>query len=102
MCLLALGVSGAAANVPESLAKWHPGKRIEVRLNSGAKLIGHLGTVESDRFVLAPDKLGGTQRVLRFDEVRSVRAKMTTTRKWVIAGLVFLAYDIGTGLILGD
>jgi hypothetical protein len=102
MVFLAIGAAGVAGNVPKSLAKWSAGKRIQVTLNSGGKLVGHLGTVESDRFVLAPDKLGGTQRVLRFDEVRSVRGKMTTTRKWVIAGLVFLAFDLSMAVMVGD
>ena len=92
MVLLAHDVSIAAGNLPESLAKWSAGKRIEVTLNGGDRLIGHLGTVESDRFVLAPDKLGGTQRVLRFEEVRSARGKMTTARKWAIAGGVIGFY----------
>jgi hypothetical protein len=102
MFLLVIEVSSAAANVPESLAKWSAGKRIEVKLNSGGKLVGHLGSVESDGFVLAPDKLGGPQRVLRFDEVRSIKAKMTVTRKCVIAGLVFVAVDVGMALMVGD
>lgn len=102
MFLMAMAVPSVAGNVPESLAKWSAGKRIQVTLNSGVKLVGHLGAVEPDRFVLAPDKLGGMQRVLRFDEVRSVKAKMTTTRKWAIAGLVFVAYNVGMALALGD
>ena len=98
--LLANGVSSAADNVAESLSKLSTGKRIEVILNNGDKLIGHLGTVESGTFVLEPDKRKGTPRVLQFKEVRSVRAKMTTARKWAIAGGIY-AVLIVMGLVLG-
>ena len=93
-------VSSASGAVRESLAKWSAGKRIEVILNGGDKMVGRLGAVELDRFVLEPDRRAGTQRVLRFQEVRSVRAKMTTAQKWEIAGGVY-AVLLVIGLVLG-
>jgi hypothetical protein len=101
MFLLAQDVSRAAGNVPESLAKWRTGKRIEVILNTGDKLIGRLGSIDSDRFTLAPDKRKGTARVLQFDEVRAVRSKLTTTQKWAIAGGVYAVFFV-MGLVVGD
>jgi hypothetical protein len=101
MFLMGAGVCNASGDVSESLAKWSPGKRIEVNLNKGDKLIGRLGTVESDRFVLEPDNRKGARHVLRFEEVRSVSAKMTTGRKWAIAGGVY-AVLIALGLVLGN
>ena len=98
--LLAHGVSSAADTVPESLAKLSTGKRIAVILNNGDQLIGRLGTVESGTFVLEPDTRKGTPRVLQFKEVRSVRAKMTTARKWAIAGAIY-AVLLVMGLVLG-
>ena len=88
------------ASVRESLAKWSAGKRIEVILKGGDKLVGRLGAVEFDHFVLEPDRKAGTQRVLRFEEVRSVRTKMTTAQKWEIAGGVY-AVLLVIGLVLG-
>lgn len=94
MFLSTHGVASAADNVPQSLSKLPAGKRIEVILNNGDKLIGHLGTVESGTFVLEPDKRQGTQQVLQFTEVRFVRAKMTTARKWAIAGGIYAGLTV--------
>src|ERR1700724_3397868 len=94
------GVSSASDNVPEALSKLSTGRRIAVILNNGDKLIGRLGTVDSGTFVLEPDKQKGAQRVLQFKEVRSVSAKMTTARKWAIAGGIY-AVLLVMGLVLG-
>lgn len=101
MFFLAHAVGQARDSVSVSLAKWRAGQRIEVSLNDGGKLIGHLGAIESDRFVLEPDKHSGAQRTLRFDEVRAVSKKMTATKKWAIAGAIYGVLVI-MGLILGD
>jgi hypothetical protein len=101
MFFLAQAVCQARDSVSVSLAKWHAGQRIEVNLINGEKLVGHLGAIESDRFVLEPDKHSGAQRTLRFDEVRTVSKKMTATKKWVIAGAIYAPFAI-MGLILGN
>lgn len=36
------------------------GRRIEVRMTSGVVLVGRVGTVRSDSFVLGPDHKAGT------------------------------------------
>lgn len=101
LVLLIHGASSAAESVQESLSKLSTGKRIEVILNTGGKLIGHLGAVRSDSFVLEPDKRDGTlQRELQFKDIRSVKTKMTTGRKWAIAGGVYAGL-LAMGLVLG-
>ncbi|MDQ6676277.1 MAG: hypothetical protein M3Z09_03170 [Acidobacteriota bacterium] len=89
----------AAPPVRESLAKWSHGKRIEIVLNNGERLVGRLGAVQFDSFGLDPDKKLGTARILRFDEVRSVSTKMTKAEKWGIAAAVYAALVI-IGLVL--
>lgn len=101
MFLMGTGVCNAVGDVSKSLAKWSAGKRIEVSLTKGDKLIGRLGAVESDSFVLEPDNRKGTRQVIRFEEVRSVSSKMTTGRKWAIAGGVY-AVLVAIGLVVGD
>lgn len=101
MFLFAHGVSLRADNLPEALSKLSPGRRIEVRLNSGDRLIGHLGAVDVDSLVLDPDKPGGSlPRVLPFKDVRSVKPKMTAARKWAIGAGVYGALVV-LGLVLG-
>ena len=62
---------------------------MEVTLNSGEKLVGRLGAVQSDQFVLQPDKRSRAQRTLRFDDVSKVSKKMTVATKWTIAGAIY-------------
>jgi hypothetical protein len=94
------GVCLASGDVPASLSKWSTGKRIEVTLKTDEKVVGHLGAVDADGFVLEPDKRMGAKRVFQFTDVRSVRGKMTTARKWAIAGGVYGAVTI-VSLVLG-
>lgn len=94
MFFLAHAVCQARDSVSVSLAKWHAGQRIEVNLINGEKLVGHLGAIESDRFVLEPDKHSGAQPTLRFDKVHAVSMKMTATKKWVIAGAIYVVLTI--------
>ena len=94
MLLLSSAASAKPRSVSESLAQWSPGKRIVVVLNTGEKITGRLGAVESDRFTLEPDTPGGAQRTLRFADVQSVKTRMTTARKWAIAGGVYAAVTL--------
>lgn len=82
-------VCRSAEGISVALAKWHPGQRMEVTLNSGEKLVGRLGAVQSDQFVLQPDKRSRAQRTLRFDDVSKVSKKMTVATKWTIAGAIY-------------
>ncbi len=88
----------AATSIEESLRKWQPGRRIEVTMNDGQKLVGHLGEIQSDRFILEPDNKHGTSRELTFDGIRSVKIKMTKTTKWLI-GLAIWAALTGLGAL---
>ena len=92
--------SFASDSVQDSISKLTPGRRIEVLLNSQERVVGRLGVVQPDRFMLTSEKRGGSDREVRFDEVRSVKTKMTTARKWTIAGGVYGALVV-LGLILG-
>ena len=93
--------SYASDSAQDSISKLAPGRRIEVLLNTQEKVVGRLGVVQPDRFILKPEKRGGADRELRFDEDRSVKTKMTTARKWTIAGGVYGALVV-LGLILGN
>ncbi len=98
--LVLCSILSAADTVRESVAKWKQNRRIEVVLNTGDNLIGRLGPVQPDRFLLKLEKRGAGERELNFDEVRSAKTKMTTARKWAIAAEVY-AVLLVVGLILG-
>lgn len=63
------------------------GRGIELVLTSNEKVIGRLGAVEPDRFILKSVHGGGSDRELRFADIRAINAKMA------IAGAV---YDVLT------
>lgn len=89
-----------STKVQKSVNGLQTGRRIQVTLVGGRKMIGHLGNVEADRFVLEPDASWGTPRVLRYDEVRSVRTKMTRTRQWLLVGGIVWACLTAMGAML--
>lgn len=91
----------ASDTAQTSISKLTPGRRIEVVLNTDEKVVGRLGVVQPDRFVLKSEKRGGADREFRFDEARSVKTKMTTARKWTIAGAIYGALVV-MGLIVGN
>ena len=90
-----------ASTIPESLAKWSAGKRIEVTLMTGDRFVGRLGTVASEEFVVEPDNRRAVGRSVRFADVRSVRGKMTTGQKWAIAGGIYAGVTVLMSLTLG-
>lgn len=82
LVVLLLRVPSTASDaVRDSVSKRKPGSRIELVLSSDEKVTGRLGGVQPNGFTLKSDKRGGADRELRFDEVRSAKAKMTTARK---------------------
>lgn len=99
--LLAEGVL-SATTVEKSLSKWHTGQRIEVVSNSGEKLVGRLGVVEADQFVLNPDNNAGVRRVIKIADVRSVKTKLTLKEKWLIAALVYVGVTVLQACTLGN
>ena len=97
----ALAVSAKPLTVEASLAKKHAGQRIEVEvIKTKAFVVGHLGPVQAESFVLISEDRKKTERVFRFDEVRSVRPKMEASKKWAIGLLVFGVF-MGLGAIQG-
>lgn len=74
-------------SVKESVSRWHLNRLIEVELNSGGKLPGHLGIVTDTGFTLEPIKRGDLRRDFKFTEVKAVHAKMATWKKWTITGV---------------
>ena len=67
------------------------GRRIEVRMTSGVVLIGRVGTVRSDSFVLGPDHKAGTAQEIEYKDLRDVKIRSTGTEKWIIGITIFLA-----------
>lgn len=102
LVLLCPGLLPGTPAVQRALAKWSQGRRIEVVLNNGQRSVGRLGTVETDSFVLNPDKKSGAARVLRVDEVRSISTKMTTAKKWGIAAAVYGVVCLIGAVVLGN
>lgn len=102
--LLVLLVGGvrlrASDEVRDAISRWGSGRRVEVVLKSGETITGRLGAVQQERFTLRVEGAGGSERELRFDEVRSVKLRMTRGRKWTIAGGVYAALVL-LGIILG-
>lgn len=66
-------------------------RRIEVRMTSGVVLVGRVGTVRSDSFVLGPDHKAGTAQEIEYKDVRDVKIRSTGTEKWIIGITIFLA-----------
>ena len=96
------GQSVATGKVAGSVGKWPQGKRIEVILNAGERLIGRLGPVHPDGFDLVSEKGARATRTLRLDEVRSVSTKMTIKRKLAIAGIVYASLVVIGAIVLGN
>ena len=97
VCALILS---AAPTVPEQVQKWHQGRRITVMLNTGDEVVGGLGALQQGGFVLVSEKRDHSERSLRFDEVQSVKTKMTTATKWKIGAIIWAPFLMGS-LILG-
>ena len=93
-------ILSAVPTVPEQVQKWHQGKRITVSLNTGDKVVGRLGALQTGGFSLVSEKRDHSERHLRFDEVQSVATKMTTATKWKIVAIIWVPFLIGS-LILG-
>lgn len=67
------------------------GRRIEVRMTSGVVLVGRVGAVRSDSFVLGADHKGGVAQEVEYKDVRDVKIRSTVTEKWIIGITIFLA-----------
>ena len=81
--------SMACDDVQACIEKWGTGRRIQVVLVIGGTLTGHIGSIQPNGFILAPDKRGGDTRNLKYAELRSATTKMTVRTKWLIAGAVY-------------
>ena len=90
----------AASVDAETVRSIKPGQRIEVVLQNGDRLIGKLGAISQDYFVLGPDRPRQPSRELRYSEVQQIRTKMTRANKWAIAGAVYVGLTI-IGFIVG-
>jgi hypothetical protein len=77
------------------------GRRIEVRMTSGVVLVGRVGAVRSDSFVLGPDHKGGVAQEVEYKDVRDVKIRSTVTEKWIIGITIFLVFA-GLNAWFGD
>jgi hypothetical protein len=87
--LLLVIPSMACDDVQACVKKWGEGRRIQVVLVNGGKLTGKVASLEADGFTLASDARGAGTRDLKYSELRSATTKMTTRKKWLIAGAVY-------------
>ena len=92
--------SMACDDVQGCIEKWGMGRRIQVVLMIGGTLTGHIGSIQPNGFILAPDKRGGDTHNLKYAEIRSATTKMTARTKWLIAGAVYGILTI-VSVILG-
>ena len=92
--------ASAAPTVPEQLEKWQQGRRIEVVLKTGDTIVGRLGPLQKEGFLLVSEKRGQAERLVRFDEIQSVTTKMATSTKVAIAIIIWAPLVI-MSLILG-
>jgi len=83
--LLLIPAEARPRSISEQFGRIKPGARIEVTLNGGEVLKGHMGTISSTGFVLDPAKAGkGQSRPLEFQEVKSVYSFQNTGRNVLI------------------
>lgn len=92
--LLVLSSQADARTVAEQVSRFHPGQRIQVAFANGDKVMGHLGQLSAEGFDFTPETRGSPARLVRYEEVKSVRAKWTKTAKWA------LGFGIWAGLAL--
>ncbi len=90
----------AAPTVPEQVQKWPLGRRLSIVLKTGDNIVGRLGPVQTEGFVLISENRAHSERFFRFDEVQSAKTKMTTAHKWGIATAIYAPLLI-MSLILG-
>ena len=76
------------------------GKRVEVVWKDGQRRMGRMGSPTDQGFYFTPEGKGQSERVVRLDEVKSVKKRMTRGAKWGIAGAVYGSLVV-IGLILG-
>jgi hypothetical protein len=100
IALLSVSLLKAAPDVAETVRSLKPGRRIELVLQNHDKVIGNIGAVHENDFVLEPDHAGQVSREVRYADIRSVRTKKTRTEKWLIAGGIYAALTI-IGLLVG-
>ena len=102
VALFALTSIGAAAGltVPEQLEKWHQGRRLAVVMKTGDTIIGRLGPVKKESFLLVSEERGHADRLVRIGEIQSVKTKMATSTKIAIGIVIASPFVVGT-LILG-
>lgn len=70
-------------------------------MTSGVVLVGRVGTVRSDSFVLGADHKGGVAQEVEYKDVRDVKIRSTVTEKWIIGITIFLAFA-GLNAWFGD
>lgn len=92
--------ASGAPSVPEQLAKWQQGRRLAVVLKAGDTIIGRLGAVQKDAFLLVSEERGHADRLVRLDEIQAVTTKKATSTK-VAIGIVIVAPFVVMSLILG-
>lgn len=77
-----------------------PGKRVEVVWKDGQRRMGRMGSPADQGFHFTPEGKGQSEQIVRLDEVKSVKKRMTRGAKWGIAGVVYGSLVV-IGLILG-
>lgn len=85
--------------IKQQVAALPPASLVEVVMNDGDKLRGHIATVGGTEFALAREKRGGTQSIA-YDQVRSVSQVKHSNKKWIIIGVVVAAIAV-VGIIIG-
>ena len=79
----------ARPDVRQTIGKWKQGQRLEAVLITKERVMGKLGAVDGDGFVLVLEDERHTPRTLQFNEVKQVSSKFTNGDRMIVFGLVF-------------
>jgi hypothetical protein len=78
----------AELDVADTIRELAPGRRVEVTLQSGARISGTLRGANTVGFLLDPDQKSMAIQALPYSDVRAVQPRMTPARKWTIGAII--------------
>ena len=94
--MFTMSLSARPADVRQSIGKWKQGQRLEAVLIKKERLMGKLGAVDGDGFVLVLEDKQRTPHMLHFNEVKRVSSKFTEGDRMIVFGVV-----VGLFMLLG-
>lgn len=104
LVLLTCAAAGAQAEEAPSylaleIAEMSARQRLEVKMKSGAVLVGRLGAVQNGTFILEPDRKGGVSHEIAFRDVYQVKKRWTRPEKWLVGITIFVLMGAMSALL---